>query len=130
MKKYIALLLALCLSLLCLSACGGDEEEVKPEVKYSVYEKEQTDYISLYLTARESDGEFSITPESPSTLTLLERLESSGNGAEYTTLIYKATAEGEDAFAFSLESGKIFEYSIKVKKDEQGILRITVKAIG
>lgn len=127
MKRYIALLLALCFSLLCLSACGEDEKEIRAEVKYSVYEKEKTDFISFYLTADpDRHGEWSCSFGEKNTLLLLEQLESTGNGAKYTTLILKAVAEGEDIFGFTLEDGRAFEYLVKVKKDDSGILRIAV----
>ncbi len=140
MKRYVALCLVLCLSLLCFYACSGDESDIEAEVKYSVYENEGVDHVSFYLTAdTDTDGEWSCSFGEMNTLSILEKneverksakilglFELGGNGVKYTTIICKAKAEGEDICTFTLNDGRVCEYLVKVKKDDSGILRITV----
>ena len=126
MKRIISALLMLCLLCAMLSACADTSEPVT-EVKHSIYQKNGRDYISFYLTAPEAAGVWTNSLGESGLLGMIESREVVQEKARYTTLILESRSEGEETFVFTLASGKSFEYLLKIQKDEDGILRITVK---
>lgn len=126
MKKFIYILAALLL-IVSLAGCGNDLE-VEAEIKYSVYENDGADKVSFYLTSDiEKDGKWQYTLDGLTNLAVFEtNTQTAEDIAEYTTIILKPVGEGEETLSFTLNDGRICEYLVKVKKDNAGILRITV----
>lgn len=114
---------------ICLTSCG-DDIEVDTEVKYTVYENEGSDMISFYMSSdvnQSGEWEYSLS-EIKCFDVFYESAEEKSN-ASYKTLILKPNAETEEAITigFTLtESDGRQEFKVSVKKDENGILRITV----
>lgn len=138
MKRLLSALASVILCVLLVS-CGGSKT-INEDITYSVYENDNSDFISFYLTTDLSlhanawthsiDGDdafrvFYQTDETSSTGFL-----GLGREVQSETLILRPISEGSAKVTFSA-SGKDGEleksFSLTVKRDSDGIFRITVK---
>ncbi len=110
--------------LLTLVACG-EEKEVEVGVKYSVYENEGSDMISFYMTGDGSKWQYALAEDS--IFEIFYDPTEENDGVYYQTLVLKPKSEGEETLTFTLEEQGDRVYEATVKKDKDGVLRITVK---
>ena len=133
MKKSVLLIffaIVLCLS---LTACGQDKDIVT-EVRFTSYENNGSDIISFYMTSDVKP--FGVWEYALSDSKMFETFHESeetndygtfglGGTASYKTLVLKPISEGNATVSFNLTEGdKKQEFSIAIKKDDSGILRI------
>ncbi len=125
-RRFIFLILAM-LFCIVLTSCG-EEIDVVTEARYSVYENEGSDMISFYMTCDiDKDGKWIYSKDGLKCFDVYLETEETNENAHFQTLILKPTKEGEADVILSLEDGRYCEYIVTVKKDDNGILRITVK---
>lgn len=139
-SKTIILLLAVLFIFSCivLSGCGTGEDIVT-EVRYTAYDNGDGDLISFYMTSDiDSYGKWEYSLDNSDMFTYFfdsEKTEDFGifgkdGTVSYRTLILEPIAEGETTISFSLTQGETeYQFSIKVEKDENGLMRIKAEEI-
>ncbi len=138
MKKSIIFILVTILLCFSLTACGEDKDIVT-EVKFTVYENDGVDFISFYMTSDVDPlgvWEYNIS-DNKMFETFLETEETNdygtfglGGTASYKTLVLKPASEGSATISFNLTEGdQKKEFSLKVAKDDSGIIRIKCEEI-
>lgn len=131
MKKLFltALALVLCLS---VTSCGTTDMNVETGVRHTVYELDDGEMISFYMTSDvkpQGVWDHSLDGDVFETFAETEETKSYGTfgsqSVNYKTLILKPTKEGEATITFTLEkTGETKEFNLTVTKDENGTLRI------
>lgn len=111
---------------ICLTSCSKTLE-VETGIKYSVYENDGKDMVSFYLTSdvdRDDVWKYDLKNIEALKVEFIDTTTESN--ASYITVALSAKAEGEDILTFTLDNGTEKEFLVKCKKDDNGVLRITV----
>lgn len=146
MKRFFALILALAaVCCLILTSCGEDIKYTTG-VTFTVHENRAgeslIDMVSFYTTAEDNeDGSWKHTLDNQGLFeTVISNTDNKQSGlingvsVTYNTLVLKPLAEGEATITYTLTSPDGTEkdkklFSLTVKKDKDGILRITAKEV-
>ncbi len=145
MKRFITLILTLvAVCCLVLTSCG-EELKYTTGVTFTVHEngteETLTDMISFYTTAEDDeDGSWKHELENTELFeTVISNSETKESGfingisVTYGTLVLKPLSEGEAKMTYTLTNdGKEKDkkaFNLTVKKDDDGILRITAKEV-
>lgn len=111
---------------ICLTSCSKTLE-VETGIKYSVYENDGKDMVSFYLTSDvDRDDVWKYDLKNIEALKVEFINTTTESNASYITVALSAKAEGEDILTFTLDNGTEKEFLVKCKKDDNGVLRITV----